>query len=485
MSGFKSATIRGAWWISGMRVFRILVSLVTLSILSRFLSAEEFGIAGLIIVVTGLAQVIGDVGTRLALVQKAEITPLEIDSVFWMNLTIGLALTGLTIAFAAPIAGLFDTPAMAEPLRWASSVFLITAIQGVPNSLLERGMRFRELALGEAAGTAAGAITAIILVLLGFQLGALIAQLIMFSLFACLMVNLQARWRPRLRFSFGALTPMLGFGAWASFASLITFIGANAERPILAAALSTAALGYFTLAAQIVQTPLRTIVQVVRTLTLPVFARMQDDPERARRAYLNVCHALMVVMSPICFGLIAVAGDATTLFLGQDKGAVVPLVMILSLRALIGTLTDIHGSILTAWGRMRFQFGWALASTVVTIGVLWGVAPRGLEAAVLALLVLTALMVPVFAFPVLRRLDLLNSRLPRTIAPPLISGAIMCLAVREAAVRVPMSPAPGLLTGVILGGTVYVLCQLLLDRSRCMELFRAVARRRSKVAVPA
>lgn len=482
MSGFRSAAIKGAWWVTGARLIRIFASLITLSILSRFLSAEEFGLAGLVIFVTGLAQVIGDFGTRLSLVQKPDITPLEIDSIFWLNLGIGCAMAAGTIIFATEISTLFNAPGMEKPLMWSSSIFVLTSLQGVPASLTERKLQFNKLAIAETMGTVVGAITAVVMVLMGYRLEALISQLIIIAVVTTFAINMMAGWMPGLRFSLTAIRPMLNFGFWASLAGLIGFVGMNAERPILATTLSTAALGYFTLAQQIVQTPIRTIVQVVRKLTMPVFARMQDDDERARRAYLNVCHALMVVMSPICFGLIAVAGDFTRLFLGAGKEAVAPLIVILSARALITTLSDINGSILTSWGKMRFQFWWVMFSTTMAFSVIWIAAPYGLETAIWARLGLTMVMSPLYALPVLTRLGLLNGALLRTVAPPVLSGAVMCLVVRAFDRWHPFDGVIGLLLAIALGAIVYAAMQFVLDRGRSRELANAMINRRAKHA---
>ncbi|MEC9197354.1 MAG: oligosaccharide flippase family protein, partial [Pseudomonadota bacterium] len=66
----KSTAIRGVGWLTGAKILRSVSALVTLSIMSRFLPPEAFGLAGLIILMTGLAQTFGDFGTRLAIIRK-------------------------------------------------------------------------------------------------------------------------------------------------------------------------------------------------------------------------------------------------------------------------------------------------------------------------------------------------------------------------------------------------------------------------------
>lgn len=80
MTNMKSTALKGASWAVAARLTRAVVGILTLAILSRFLLPAEFGIAALVIFVTGLAQIFADFGTRMALVQRPEITPLEEDS---------------------------------------------------------------------------------------------------------------------------------------------------------------------------------------------------------------------------------------------------------------------------------------------------------------------------------------------------------------------------------------------------------------------
>jgi len=102
--------------------------------------------------------------------------------------------------------------------------------------------------------------------------------------------------------------------------------------------------------------------------------------------------------------------------------------------------------------------------------------------AIWARLGLTMVMSPLYAFPVLKRLGLLNGALIRTVAPPILSGAVMCVVVYMFEQWHPLPGLPGLLLAILLGAVVYMAMQFLLDRGRSMDLAHAAINRRAKTA---
>lgn len=473
----RKKAIHGAGWITGARLLRNLSSLLTLSILSRFLPPEAFGLAGMVFFFIGLAQTFGDFGTRVALVRKAEISEIEIDSVFWCNLAIGMVLT-LGVALGAPmIERASNTPGLAGPLAWAAPVFALTALQGVPSSLLERRLKFNVIALTDVGSALIGAATAIVMVMMGYGVEALIAQTVVMSVVGVLMLNLAARWWPRLRFSRAALKPLLQFGLWAAMSGLVAYIGSSAERPVLGIALSAAALGYFTLAQQIVFTPVRTIVDVARRMTLPLFSRIQDEKARSQRAYLDTTHALMVLMAPICLGMVAVAEPFITAFLGHGWDPVAPILMIQAVFALLTTINNINAGVMTAHGEVKFQFVWTLFSATAAMAVLLWAAQWGLLAACFARLALSSVVSPIYAGFTLRRLGLGWGSLAANLWRPLLAGVLMCAAVRGLMLWAGQFGLAGLIAGIVAGGLLYPALLLLVDRARTLQLVRSVLKR--------
>ena len=82
------------------------------------------------------------------------------------------------VMLASPwIARMMGSDQVVVPLLWVAPVFVLGALQGVPQSVLERRLAFGQLTTAEVSAALASSVVAVIMVLLGFKLGALIAQM--------------------------------------------------------------------------------------------------------------------------------------------------------------------------------------------------------------------------------------------------------------------------------------------------------------------
>lgn len=479
-TGYRKAAIRGAGWITLGRVFRTVSTILTLSILSRFLPPEAFGIAGLIIFIQGFAQIFGDMGTRVAIIRKEnEVTDIELQSAFWFNTIMGTVVTCAVFLLAPTISEAVGDPALVEPLKWATPLFFLFSMQSIPAALLERRLAFATIAITESISTLVGAIVAIGMVLVGFGIEALIGQMLAISIVSVFAVLWAAHWTPRVQFSLVALKPLLSIGIWTSLAGAVAYAGTNLERPVLVGALSTAALGYFTLAQQIIANPLRTIVQVIRKLTLPIFSRIQNETDRASRAYVDTIHATVAGLSGVCFCIAAVADPLVNVLFGPGWDPVIPILVLLSLRAVLNSVNDVNGGILTAKGWVRFQFYWSFASMVLSLVILMWSVQWGLVAAVASRVALTVVLTPIYSSITLRAMQVSWRDFLNAILRPMLAGTIMAVSVYYLLQALPLGKLLELIIGLSLGTPLYLGLLLIVDRQRITFLYRSLLNRKT------
>ena len=472
--------VSGAKWTVGARLIRVLFTLGTIMVLSRLLEPAVFGTIALILFVIGLAQLLGDFGARLALVQRPEIDEIDRSSVFWFNGFLYLVLFAGGMIFAPQIAALFDAPEMTDPLRWITPVFLIQALQGVPLSLLERSYAFSAIALAETVGSIVGSVAAIAVAMSGGGVETLVTQVLVAAVVTTAMIVHRARWRPRLLLNIARLKPLVVYGGYITLAGFIQFVANNADRPIINGGLSAEALGFFSVAQQIITTPTKVIVNMVRKVMFPLMSSIQTDDARVRTAYLRTIHALMLVMAPICLGLFAIADTFTAVVLGDGWGMVGTLLTFMALRALLITIGDFNASLFQAKGRARFQFRWSVVSSVLTIGALLACLPYGLVAVIAGRLAVSIVLTPINSMIAFRMIDLPVGAFMRAIAAPLVAAGAMAAAVAAVQAMLSLSPLPMLAVLVPFGGLCYAATLLVIDRPRTLDIVRLALRRGSR-----
>lgn len=475
----KAKALKGASFTVTGRLIRALQGVAVLGILSRHISAAEFGMIAMVTFVSGIAQIFTDFGTRMAIVQRRDVSKLEEDSVFWWNVGVGILMC-LALMVASPlIARMMGSEEIVSSLMWVSPIFILGGLQGVPQSVLERNLAFGKLTVAEVGAALSGSAVAVIMVLMGYRFEALLAQLMAAPIMNLVLVLVFARWKPGFQFSYTALKPLLSYGGYVTAAGVLQYLSTQSDRPIIGNRLSTADLGYSQMADQIVFSPLRITVQMVRKVMFPVMAIIQDDDARLRRGYLAMQHGLMTVMAPIAFGLWAVAHPAVRLLLGPGWEMVAVLMGLTTLRTMFSTFNDLNYVIFSAKGWVRFQFRWNIFSAIAIVCTLLFTVRYGIVAVTAGKLVLTILLTPLNSYFVLRLIGQRPGEVVDVLGRPILSAAIMGMVVAWVQSRLDMAAAAQLLVCIPLGVVLYVSLELLIDRRRVMDLVQqAMSRRR-------
>lgn len=213
----ESVSLRRRTWLallwSGIGSYgSSVLHLGALLALGWLLPPTDFGLLALALIFVGIAGSIGELGLSAALIQQKESGPTDLDSAFWCNLAIHLALALGTVAGAAPITSFLGDPRAAPLLQLLSLVFPISALAVVPRAILHRRMSFRPVSAAQLAGEVGFGAVGLTLGLLGLGAwslaGAVLAQRAANSAVLWFAVD----WRPGLAIDFDALRRLVRFG---------------------------------------------------------------------------------------------------------------------------------------------------------------------------------------------------------------------------------------------------------------------------------
>src|SRR5438128_2450389 len=100
----KSQIVQNISWTAVESWGGQLLSFLTFAILARLLAPQDFGLVSLAAVFIGFATIFVEQGFGEALIQRKDIEPKHIDSLFWIALFIGVMLTGFCAGFSRLIA---------------------------------------------------------------------------------------------------------------------------------------------------------------------------------------------------------------------------------------------------------------------------------------------------------------------------------------------------------------------------------------------
>jgi lipopolysaccharide exporter len=390
MEDLKSQVVSGVKW-NGVSVgFITGLSFITTVVLARILSPSDFGLMGMIMVVIGFAQAFSDMGLSNAIIQRKHVPENHLSSFFWINIVIGILLF-VCILLIRPLAVVyFKQVSISKYLLFTAALFLILPSGQVFTTLLTKELRFRTLAKVDIAGTIVYSISTIGFALGKFGVVSLIFGQLIRSLFTvCLLFFLFRKiWLPKFHFNYREIQGYLSFGAFQMGERVVNYLYANIDYIIIGRFLGPAALGFYSLAYNIMTLPLNKINPIITRVAFPAFSRVQDDNALLRKGYCKVIKYITFLSFPMVVGTLILAPEFIRLVYGAQWDPAIPVLQALCLVGVFKSLGNPIGSILLAKGRADIGFYWNLFALIMVaiaeiVGVKWGIV--GVAVAILIL----------------------------------------------------------------------------------------------------
>ena len=316
----ESATARGRSWVTwsslGLGVTG-LGQFALLAVLARMLGPGEFGVVTAALVVVGIGRVVhSSIGP--ALVQRAELQAEHVHAANLLACATAVSMTVVVVA-AAPLAATFFRDETVVPvLRGLAWLYVCQALGLVPEALLQREMRLRELAIAETLGVLVGCLPLGIAMaasgagphaMTGAWLGQATvkcAALLWLRPQQFSFATTRAALRDVAKFSFGVLT-----------AGMCNYAASQGDNLVVGRSMPAAALGVYGRAYQLMSMPAMFLGEVVDRVAFPLLSRVQDDREQLRSAYARGVSLVACVMAPAGALCVVLAPEIVRVVLGS------------------------------------------------------------------------------------------------------------------------------------------------------------------------
>jgi len=349
---------------------RGVLTLVTL-VLAWILGPEPFGVVALALAYLALVQLVLEQGVAAAIIQRAELETDHLDSAFWLNLVVSLALAGLSVAAAPWLAAVNGTPTLSPVVMVLSLMLPVRGLTLVQEAKLKREMDFRSLAIRGNVAAVVGGGVGLSTALWGLGVWALVLQQLVTAVVALALLWRLSGWTPRLRVSRTHLGHLMGFSAPVFVTQLAVFTNRRADVLLLGVFLGPLAVGLYRLADRLVETVVQLSTRPVHLISLSHFSRFQDDGAALEESVRKVVRTTALISLPPLAGL-ALASDHLLALLGESWAPAAAAAPILCVMGAANSMSLFAGPLLQAVGRPGAQAWVAWVSAVVSTGLVIG-----------------------------------------------------------------------------------------------------------------
>jgi lipopolysaccharide exporter len=428
----KKLAISGAKWTTISTLINAILQFGQVAVLARLLEPSSFGLVSISTMVITFLGIFAHFGFSNSIVYKQESDNKVLSTIYYLNLIIG-GIMFLVIYFCSPLLVLYyKEPRLEGVLQLAAFYFPIVFLGQIYNILIEKELRFKALALTDIASSLIGTGVTVLLAYKGMQAKSLIYGLLVTQGIKMVIQNFIGRkyFSPIKYFNLGQIKDHLKFGVYNIGDSLLSFANGNIDTILIGGVLGVKELGYYTIAYQIAIYPVVRICPIIVQICYPIMARMKENKEQLKSAYLKIVDFISYCNVPLLIGLYFMAANVIPLIYGAGWESTIPLIRIFVFTGIFSCLVYPLSTLAYCTGKPSLLFYYNLLAFIIKFPVIYIMAKYyGIIGIALGFLATTFIFLILNFFLVQYMVGNFIKVFLANIAKPLIFSAIMGLVI--------------------------------------------------------
>ncbi|MCW1922900.1 lipopolysaccharide biosynthesis protein [Luteolibacter arcticus] len=346
----RKNSVRGASYMSMARIGGLVLRIGSTGVLARMISQSDFGLMGMTAVFTNFLAIFMDVGLSQATIQRKDINHRQISTLFWINVALSL-LIAVVFAGSAPLIAMFyKTPMLVTIIPVLALSFLFGGLGLQHSALLTRNMRYSLLAVSEIGSSIAGVAVAIFMARAGMGYWSLVGLALAPPVVKTIIMWLSLRWVPSPPSRNNGVRSMLKFGGDVLGFNIVNYFSRQAGSLLIGRYCGANPLALYDRAYSLLLMPIGQINGPLGAVSIPALSRLQNEPERFGRYYLNAILLICSLSIPVIAGLTLFSEQVVLLWLGEKWMNTAEIFRLLAPAALIGGISNPAGWLLIALG---------------------------------------------------------------------------------------------------------------------------------------
>ena len=449
------------WNIAAQAVGLVLPPLLII-VLARILEPSDFGVFALLMVVILVIQAIS-LSPLGEIIIKSDLEHIG-DFVFTLQLIIGIGFSVLLLLFAESIAGLFNTPELAAPLRFSCLLLLVSPLVDTAIRINMRNMAFKAVFVRRVISPVANAFVSIPLALYGVGYWALVwGQLSGYIVTALVLVSMGG-WHPRLNYQFVKFKDDVLFTWQMILQSMVRWIRSQSDNAILGVYNSVSGLGQYDLARKFAGMPFAAIVQPVAQVLYAVMSERIRRNEEIGALFLISQRRILMISLPLCVMMLMNAEGIIAIVLGDKWVEILPIFVVMAAVGALSSFVGLNMEVFKAKGEPKIMTRFMLVRAAFTVPVFLWLAPMGITELSFGVLGLGLVFSPINIWLTLR---LLGVQLRQYLIEVLYRPILVALAVYAASLAVAQTQIGQwqlTISNFIVGGFIMLLAALYWER---------------------
>lgn len=382
-SGIVTLTSQGA---------KFAINLASTVILARLLAPRDFGLLAMVWAFVSVLRMFKDAGLSTATVQREGITQAQVSNLFWINVAVSGALALILAASAPVIAWFYGEPHLIAMTIWLSTTFLLNGSTVQHQALMQRQMRFVPLAVIEVGSMAASLLAGVLMAWWGCGYWSLVGMNLAREGVAFALTWSLSTWRPQWPRRHSGTRSLLSFGVNMTAGSALYVFSRGVDSVLIGRCYGADSVGLYSRALALLMRPLDQFLLPVGSVFMPTLSRLQGQPERYRRVFLDLYKGMAWVGFILGGLFLPLSRPVTLVLLGPKWESAAVIFRCFAIAAFYAPVASTVTWLLVSQGRSKDFLRWNSITALITVlsfvvGLPFGPAGVALAFSIVGLLV--------------------------------------------------------------------------------------------------
>lgn len=364
----KKQVIGGVKWSAVSTITLAVVGLLKISVLARFLDAEDFGLMALVTFVLGFMNLFMDMGLTSAILHKQGITNREYASLYWINIIFSMILFGL-ISLASPAIALFyEEPELKALIPIMAVSIMLSALGKQFKTIEQKHLNFKYIAITDIIGAVFGLGVGLLMAIQGYGVYALVyAALTQYAISNSIYFIKGIKDRGLIfHFQYQETKFFLKIGMYQVGGQIVNYFNRDLDILLIGKFFGTEILGGYDMAKKAVRHPLKIIDPIINKLGVSILPKFQNDHKKLRKHFLKLFIGMGSV-NAFVYGSIAICAHWWVLLLyGPNFLYITSFIQLFTIVVYLRSMAGILGILVITTGRTDYEFYWNILTTIVT-----------------------------------------------------------------------------------------------------------------------
>ncbi|MEO0739282.1 MAG: lipopolysaccharide biosynthesis protein [Cyanobacteria bacterium J06649_12] len=397
---FSDKLVKNIGWLTASQIFRRVIRIALVVVLSRSLSTEEYGLIAIIFAITDFANVFiqkGGIAPKLIQASKEELDGL-LDTAYWTNWILCLGIFTLQCLMAFPIALFYGEPELTFPIIVAATPYLVNPFYAVQDALIRRENRLEIGAIATAVSALIGQCSVVIFALMGLGIWSIVIPAVIAQSCWFIIYRKNHAWRPSGKFTLKGYKQIFDFSKFPLGIELLNYLRSNMDYILIGRFFSVEQLGIYFFSFNAGLGLSLTAINMVSNSVFPYLCEARENLSQLKKSYIRSLTICAAIIFPLVITQSSLAPIYVPIVFGEKWIVAIPILIIVCISGLPRPFALVAEQLLLTVDRGLDGLKWnVFFTTLLTISIIIA-AQFNITAVAVVVLVVHLICLPLFTF---------------------------------------------------------------------------------------